>query len=551
MRRFSTIICCLLTCALAAQDTPSTSVAKPAILQGVVVKDPGSEPVKKTLIELIAESQKDAGNYTALSGSDGSFRIENIAPGSYRLFAERTGYQEIIKHHPARGRVIVLLAGQELKDFVVRLQAASVIEGRVTDEDGDPMADAQVAAFHKTFSAGRAHWEQIGAERTDDLGEYRIPGLASGQYFVSVTPPFDFRSLIETGGNKPPGVAEKRANYAYQTTYYPGTRERAQAAAIQLRAGDDFPANFSLTQSPSLTIKGSVTNLPPGATVGITLQSRDFNVVMNGAEMHKDGGFEIRDVSPGAYTIAAVVENATPPMMARQSLQVADNIEGIRLSPQIGGTIRGRLRMEGETATPTDPSQIFLQLRSAEDSDDSLTSPGGETIPAQVNADGSFEWKDVMPGRYFVALTGASDDCYLKSAAAGGREVSESGLSTSSGVTTLDLILDRNGAGIEGIATDTAGSPVADVVVVAVPEPRLRRLSDRYRGASTDQSGHFRLRGLPPGDYTLFAWESVEGEAYLNADFLRNFEGQGKMLHVNEGERVNAQVKVIPENDTE
>lgn len=555
MRQFSTVICCLLSCALSAQNIPSSAVTKVATLQGIVVKDPGSEPVKKALIELIAESQKDAGNYTALTSSDGSFRIENIAPGSYRLFTERTGYQEIIKHHHSQGRVIALTAGEELKDLVIHLRASAVIEGRVTDEDGDPMADAQVAAFRRTFVAGHTHWEQIGAERTNDLGEYRISALASGQYFVSVTPPPDFRSLIETAGSKPQGAAppEKPANYAYQTTYYPGTRERAQATPIQLNAGDDFPANFSLTQSPSLTIKGSVTNLAPGASVAIMLQSRDFSVVMNGAEMRKDGTFEIRDVSPGAYTIVATVDNATPPMLARQSLQVAENMEGVRLNPQIGGAIHGRIRIEGGTGTRTNASQIFLQLRSAEDADDSQTSLGVEPIAAQVNTDGSVEWKDIAPGKYFVQLTesSATADCYLKSVAAAGREVSDSGLTAGSGVTPLDVVIDVNGAAVEGIAADASGAPVADAQVVAAPEPRFRRLPDHYRKASTDQSGHFRLRGLPPGDYTLYAWESVEGEAYLNSDFIRNYEGQGKGLHLSEGEHVSLPVRVIPDGETE
>ncbi|MGA9305840.1 MAG: carboxypeptidase-like regulatory domain-containing protein, partial [Candidatus Sulfotelmatobacter sp.] len=279
-----------------------TSTPARAVVAGIVTKDPGSEPVKKALIELIAESQSDGGNYTALSGADGGFRIENILPGRYRLFVERTGYQEVDKHQRrSEGRVLTLGAGQELKDLVIRLQAAAVVEGRVTDEDGDPMTEAQVALLRQTFVAGRSHWEQVGAERTNDLGDYRIAGLAAGNYFISVTPPPDFRSLIETTGNAvtPRNAAnsEKPAPAAYQTTYYPGTRDRGQAEPIQLHAGDDFPANFSLTKSPTLTIRGSVVNLPPGTTAAIMLQSKDFSLVLNGAEMHRDGSFEIRDVS--------------------------------------------------------------------------------------------------------------------------------------------------------------------------------------------------------------------------------------------------------------
>ena len=373
----------LAAAVLPAQTSPASSAQAStparATLSGIVTKDPGSEPVKKALIELIAESQSGGGNYTAVTGVDGSFRIENILPGRYRMFVERTGYREIDKHHPrAEGRVLALAAGQEMKDLVIHLQAAAVIAGRVTDEDGDPMAEAQVTVLHRTFVAGRSHWEQVRADRTNDLGEYRIAGLAAGSYFVSVTPPPDFRSLLEAGSDDAPAELKRnvvaaiaKVATAYQTTYYPGTRDRGQAAPIQLHAGDDFPVNFSLTPSPSLTIRGSVVNLPPGSTAAIMLQSRDFSVVLNGAEMRKDGTFEIRDVAPGAYTILATVDNAAVPMVARQALQITSaNVEGLRLTPQAGGSIRGRLRMEASSAARPDPSQMFLLLRSADGDDD-------------------------------------------------------------------------------------------------------------------------------------------------------------------------------------
>lgn len=549
---------CLLTFLLGAsalfaqtqlgEVTPATR----AVVAGTVTKDPGSEPVKKALIELIAESQSEGGNYTALTGSDGSFRIENIAPARYRLFVERTGYQEIGKdHRRTEGRVLTLSAGQELKDLIIRLQAAAVVQGRVTDEDGDPMPEAQVAVLRQTFVAGRSHWEQAGTERTNDLGEYRIAGLAAGNYFVSVTPPPDFRSLIETNGNPAQSASpsEKPAPSAYQTTYYPGTRNRGEASSIQLHAGDDFPANFSLTPSPSLTIRGSVVNLPPGSTAAIMLQSRDFNLTLNGAEMHKDGTFEIRDVAPGAYTILARVDDASAPMVARQGLQVTSaNVEGLRLAPQTGGSVRGRLRMEASGNVRLDPSQMLLQLR-AEGDDDTLAAfsmEDGFSTLAPVNADGSFEWKNVPAGRYSVQISDASGkpDWFLKSVTAG-RDAGDSGFTVSGGTTTLDLVASANGAVADGVATNQKDEAVAGAVVVAVPEARFRSHPERYRKAVTDQSGHFILRGLPPGDYTLFAWESVDGEAYFNPEFLKSYEGQGKALSFTEGERKSLQIKAI------
>jgi uncharacterized membrane-anchored protein len=116
----------------------------------------------------------------------------------------------------------------------------------------------------------------------------------------------------------------------------------------------------------------------------------------------------------------------------------------------------------------------------------------------------------------------------------------------SGGTTNLTLVASANGAAAEGLASNQQDEPVADAVVVAVPETRFRNHPDRYRKALTDQSGRFRLRGLPSGDYTLFAWESVDGEAYCNPEFLKSYEGQGKALHVTEGLRVSVQLKTIP-----
>ena len=564
---------------LSAQTTSpaaQTSLPARAALSGIVTKEPGSEPVRKAVIELIAESQADGANYTALTGADGSFQIEGIAPGHYHLFVERPGYLEVDKHRPrTEGRVLTLTAGQELKDLAIHLQAAAVLAGRVTDEDGDPMPNAQVAVLRQTFVAGRSHWEQAGAERTNDLGEYRVSNLAAGSYYVSVTPPPDFKSLIETTGNgsaaersdsKNGPAPEKPAPTAYQTTYYPGTRERTQATPIQLRAGDEFPASFTLTPSPTLIIRGSVVNLPPGATAALILQSKDFSPVLNGAEVRKDGSFEIRDVAPGVYTIQATVENASVPMSARQTLQVTSaNISGLRLTPQPGAAVRGRVRLSGSTpssraasdnsrlgANQLDLSQLYLSLHSA-DSDDEvagvLSLGQGFNTVAHVNADGNVEWNSVPGGHYYVQLaddaSGASE-LFLKSVTLGGSDVTEVGFAVSDSTVALNLVVSPNGAIIEGIAANPKGEPVPDAVVVAVPEARLRSQFSRFRSVRSDQSGHFHLHALPPGDYTLFAFEAIDGEAYYDPAFLKTYESQGKALHLNEGERTSLQLEAIP-----
>lgn len=552
MIRASRLILSLILLGATAFAQNAANPSARATVEGLVTRDPDGTPVKKALIELIGENQAEAGDYTAITGPDGLFRIEGVIPGRYHLFAERTGMLDSDKQRGrSEGRLLTITAGQEVKDIHIRLQAAAVVRGRITDEDGDPLANAEVTVFRQTFVGGHSRWEQAGAERTNDLGEYRVSSLPAGNVFISVNPPPDFRSLIEAFGAATHD--DKRPSTTYQTEYYPGTADRSQASPVQLHAGDDFPADFSLAPNPSLSIRGSVVNLPPHATASIMLQSRDFSVIMTGADIHKDGTFVFHDVSPGNYTIMASVEGSQVPMTARQSLQMGStNVEGLRLSPQPGATVQGHLHFESRNQLRFDPERIFLTLQMVDAAEESDTAPifrESFSNIVHVAADGSFQWNDVPAGNYYVQITGDGEtngSWYLKSIASGGRDVNDAGIAVNGGSVSLDLTASANGGVADGVVVNSKGEPFANAIVAAVPEQRLRGRIDHYRKTIADQTGHFSLHGLRPGDYTVYAWESVEGEAYYNPDFVKNFEGQGSALHVSEGDHKSMQLHLIP-----
>src|SRR5258708_23627377 len=95
MIRSLALVCFVLSAFSFASAQESASAVKGSSIAGTVVKEPGSQPLKKVLVQVIAEEQKQGGNYTASTDADGYFHIESVVPGRYRLFLEKTGVVEV------------------------------------------------------------------------------------------------------------------------------------------------------------------------------------------------------------------------------------------------------------------------------------------------------------------------------------------------------------------------------------------------------------------------------------------------------------------------
>jgi hypothetical protein len=79
--------------------------------------------------------------------------------------------------------------------------------------------------------------------------------------------------------------------------------------------------------------------------------------------------------------------------------------------------------------------------------------------------------------------------------------------------------------------------PAAGVWVVLVPDVAHRSQYRLYKTQTTDQYGHFDLRGIPPGEYKLFSWEEVESGAWEDPDSLQPFEQKGEKVALQEGDQ--------------
>jgi Carboxypeptidase regulatory-like domain len=178
---------------------------------------------------------------------------------------------------------------------------------------------------------------------------------------------------------------------------------------------------------------------------------------------------------------------------------------------------------------------------------------GGIGIPtmSSVNVDGGFEMKNVPGGTYQLVVGARSDslrDYITKWVNLEGRDVVDSGFSVLP-ETNLDVVISAKGASIAGTVVDANGQPIANATVVDVPSAEHRMRTDLYQRDTTDESGHFNLRGLNPGKYTVLAFEELQ-EDVRQPGFLKSYEKRGEIVQLDESTRKNVVLKLIP-NDGE
>jgi len=112
--------------------------------------------------------------------------------------------------------------------------------------------------------------------------------------------------------------------------------------------------------------------------------------------------------------------------------------------------------------------------------------------------------------------------------------------------TPLEVTISMRGGALSGRVADAARKPAVGARVVLVPEAARRSRGDLYRNTTADDSGAYELRGIPPGDYKLFAWERIEDGAWQDPEFIKLYEDRGVRVRIAEDGRQSANVTLIP-----
>lgn len=533
------LACVVCTHSALSQAGSVQSGATGITIKGTVLLDPQQSPVKKASIKLSGPQARE--ECSAVSDADGRFVIEGVAPGSYFVQAEHPGLV-------ANGRNHFNISSQSASEVLVHMQSAAVITGKITDADGDSMSEISVIAQR----VGAIHgWRanDFGHASTNDLGEFRISGLRPGRYTVSAAPPRDLPVLASAT----PAKAEN--HLVYVTTYYPGTLDKSQAVAVDTQAGQETPANFGLLSSRAFRVTGDIPGLPSADLVEMTLTS-EHGLDAN-QRLQPDGKFEFANLLPGTYnveiTVANVLNRQGPSMRilsVKGGIEVnSEDIHDLHLQLDEGSQVTGRFRMDNGAAFDWTQLTVTLVPSSGEYVHFAYNNGSQSPTFSAVAKDGTFEMKTVPAGKYqlIVGARGSSDklrDYFTKSVMLNGQDVIDSGIEVNSSI-NLDLVISARGATIEGKVVDEKGNPVQWATVVDVPDSEHSSRTDLYQRATTDQLGHFSLRGLNPGSYTVLAFEDLEDNP-SNSGFLATYGSRGEKADLEEGSDKNVVLKIVP-----
>jgi hypothetical protein len=299
-----------------------------------------------------------------------------------------------------------------------------------------------------------------------------------------------------------------------------------------------------LSKVATVHVRGQVMSAAP---VNVTLSPDGF--LFNSARVTKsappDGKFEFDGVLPGVYRLRAILSDGERESGASRLLLVgAGGVEGLSISLVPNASVTGRIRIDGDgDGDGVDLSKFAIHLWQVD--------PGaGVTDGAMADKDGRFKVEDLRPGRYRVLSPNAPAGFYLKSVRSGNQELPGRILDLNiSAPLQIEVTMSPKAASVSGtVSLPDSDKTVAEVTVVLVPRER-ERLDDvfAYLKTTTDAAGRFAIGGVPPGDYRVFAWETVDtfNNVYMDPAFILPLESRGIPVSLAESDHADIKVTLI------
>ncbi len=286
----------------------------------------------------------------------------------------------------------------------------------------------------------------------------------------------------------------------YAPLYYPGVLQTSEAQPIQLQAGGEMQADFTMRHVKTVQVSGHVF-APDGKPATRAFVNLRLPEVDDDAEPYsitdEKGEFVIKGVSPGSYIIHAQQNIDGRHVFAQQKLEVGEaNVDNVVLSFGAGTTITGRITASG-SGIALDRAHVALS---------SLDEDIGMGGWAEVKADGTFEIDNVPDGSYILHAGAGQSGWYVKSARLGATDVLQKGVQIEGGAAggTLEIVLASASAQLEGAVTQD-NKPAVGAQIRIRPEPDTPYQRDASHGRRDGSERALRGERVAPGKYKVTA----------------------------------------------
>jgi hypothetical protein len=520
-----------------------------AVIRGTVVAADNGSPIRRAQVRLGGQG---AQGRLATTDAQGRFEIRDLPGGRYTVSASKGGFVSVQygQRRPSEsGTPLEIGEGQTLEKVLIALPRGSVISGRVTDEFGEPVANAVVTSLRYGYAGGARRLMPAGGQNardtTDDQGHFRLFGLSPGDYIVSAS----FRS----GGGE--AAEPSGENTGYAPTYYPGTSSVADAQRVTVALGQEQTSViFSLIATRLVRVTGAVLNsqgtpMQNGAVMLTPASARvnapALNATLTG-RIDGSGQFRVINVPPGRYVAqvraqagrggpAGRVVNAGNAEFGRQEITVGtDDLNGVVILTGPGARVTGQIVTDTGVAPPIRAQQLAVLARPVTLDP---SSPAGGV--GRVNDDFTFEINGVFDPRVF--RVNAPQGWSLKSVVLNGQDVTDVPLDLPPGQTVsgMQIVLTERTTHVSGRVVDARSRPVTDVTVVIFPaDETMWMFQSRFiRAARPDQEGRYEIQGLPPSDgYLAIAVQGLEDGQAGDPEFLASIREQAARFTLGEGE---------------
>ena len=508
-----------------------------AVIRGVVMSDTGT-PVRRAQVR--ANIGGMPGARVTSTDADGRFELRDLPAGRWTLSASKPGFvtQRYGQRRPFETvSPIELGDGQKMDSANFSLPRGGVINGRVQDDLGDPVANVRVTIQRRQMIDGTRRLVGVGVnDETDDQGAFRLYGLAPGEYYVSAT--------LRANPLEQPGDAS-----GFAPTYYPGTGNVNDAQRVVVGAGEEVSIGFSLLPVRLGRITGTVISQSGEVGGGMVqlVSSSDGGegpLLTQGGGIQNDGTFTITNVAPGSYILnarsgvgngragRAGIRGASDLEIGTLPIVVADgDLTGVTIALTRGASIAGTVVTEG--TAQINLSNLRVTARSIR------TGPGQSMMASGVSATGTFQLS-TLSGTLALRVENVPPQWMVKSIVVGPTDVTDGTFEMrgTEQIGNARIVLTDRLSELNGTVTLRNQEAKDSSVVVFAEDANLWTFPTRYvRMSRADAQGRFTLRGLPPGaTYLVAAVDYLEDGEWQDPEFLERLREDASRVSIREGE---------------